>query len=153
MCLCEAGAIVPYLTLKATQCRQGKRKRQFADWLPTFTGRQTIYESRNEQSVDQAKIGRDLPGLSCNGNTARSRFAMGSAERFSKPITLKDGREIDTLAGAFDIIAGLPEASRNHADWQFAFDLLRKMSGHARPDVVNLARTQLAWALKSEGMV
>lgn len=78
---------------------------------------------------------------------------MGSAERFSKPIVLKDGREIDTLVGAFDIIAGLPEASRSHADWQFAFDLLLGMSIHADLDVVNLARAQLAWALKVEGLV
>lgn len=74
-------------------------------------------------------------------------------QKFAKPIVLKDGRAIVTLADAHDLIVGLPEACQSTADWQFALELLQRASNRGEADSVNLARVQLVWAMNAEGLV
>jgi len=51
---------------------------------------------------------------------------MGREKRFGKPVKLNDGRKIDTLEEARDLILTLPQFRQRNPDWLFASELLAR---------------------------
>ena len=72
---------------------------------------------------------------------------MGWEKKFWKPIKLKDGRKIDTLGEARDLILTLPQFRQRNPDWRLASELLARASESI--SAVDDALTQLLRALKA----
>jgi hypothetical protein len=73
--------------------------------------------------------------------------------KFAKPILLKDGRKISTLAEARDFVLTLPEASQFAPFWQYAVSLMLEVAYRAGQPALGGARLQLTCALKAEGLI
>jgi hypothetical protein len=73
--------------------------------------------------------------------------------KFKKPIALKDGREIATLAEARDLVLSLPSARQITPFWQYAVRLMLEVAYYdGKPSLVG-ARMQLTRALRAEGLI
>ena len=74
-------------------------------------------------------------------------------EKFWTPIILKDGRRIESLSEARELMLSLPTLRRNSVMWQYTAELLKE----AAADNTHLphvdAETQLLLALKAEGLI
>ncbi len=70
---------------------------------------------------------------------------------FWRPIALKDGRMIATLAEARDVIATLPALHQGAEHWQDADEMLSRAA--AAPSAMDDALAQLLRALKAEGLI
>jgi hypothetical protein len=71
--------------------------------------------------------------------------------KFKKPIALKDGRKIATLADARDIVRSLPPARQGHPFWQYAVALMLEVVYRGGQPVG--ARMQIKRALRAEGLI
>jgi hypothetical protein len=69
---------------------------------------------------------------------------------FWRPILLKDGRTIATLAEARDLIAALPPLRRGAEHWQDAAEMLSRAA--AAPSAMEDALVQMLRALRAERM-
>jgi hypothetical protein len=78
---------------------------------------------------------------------------MNWAHKFAKPITLKDGHTIVTLADARASIHSRPETIREHAVWQHAAELLLDAATVGDEQSIHKARAQLTRALKAERLL
>jgi hypothetical protein len=76
---------------------------------------------------------------------------MSWSTKIWKPIKLKDGRSIETLADARAIMLALPELHQRNPHWQYAAELL--LSASNSKSAVDDATAQLLRALKAEGLV
>jgi hypothetical protein len=70
---------------------------------------------------------------------------------FWRPIALKDGRMIATLAEARDLITTLPSLHQGAEHWQDADEMLSRAA--TAPSAVDDALAQLLRALKAEGLI
>jgi hypothetical protein len=73
--------------------------------------------------------------------------------KFKKPITLKDGRTIATLAEARDFVLSLPAARQMAPLWQYAVTLMLEVAYHGGAPSLVGARMQITRALKTEGLI
>jgi hypothetical protein len=76
---------------------------------------------------------------------------MPWSRKLTKPITLKDGRPIATLADAQAIVLALPERHQRNEHWLYTGELLREAATLAGPMKITVA--QLTRALKAEGLI
>ena len=70
--------------------------------------------------------------------------------KFHAPLALRDGRAIETLAGARLLLLSLPEARRRHPHWQYAATML---AAAERGESLVAAAGQLRLALIAEGLM
>jgi hypothetical protein len=68
------------------------------------------------------------------------------------PLVLKDGRVLETLSDARDMILGLPEGRRGEPYWRHAADLLRYAAENDR-EAIDDMRAQLNRALYRDGLI
>jgi hypothetical protein len=68
-----------------------------------------------------------------------------------KPIVLKDGREIATLAQARALMLNLPFRNQNRVHWQYADELLLAAAEHGGN--LDDANQQVARALAADGLL
>ncbi|WP_158816170.1 hypothetical protein [Methylocapsa sp. S129] len=73
--------------------------------------------------------------------------------QFSKPIALKDGRKIATLAEARDFVLALPSARQIAPLWQYAVALMLEVAYRSGKPALTGARMQLKYALRAEGLL
>lgn len=71
--------------------------------------------------------------------------------KFWRPVKLKNGRTIETLADARDLMRALPEFRRRNPEWQFAAGLLARAS--EATSLLDDALAQLLRALKAEELI
>jgi hypothetical protein len=78
---------------------------------------------------------------------------MPWSRKFAKPIVLKDGRTIATLADARDLMSPVEAGHQDDPAWRHARELLHFASN--REDTLSLgrARAQLTRTLKAEGLI
>jgi hypothetical protein len=76
---------------------------------------------------------------------------MAWETKFWKPVKLKNGRTIETLGDARDLIRSLPQFRRRNSEWQFALELLARAS--EATSLADDALAQLLRALKAEGLI
>lgn len=76
---------------------------------------------------------------------------MTWARKLAKPIALKNGRKIETLGEARELMLSLPPLYRRSPVWRFAAELLN----YAAADRASLpdAEAQFTRALKAEGLI
>jgi hypothetical protein len=74
------------------------------------------------------------------------------ARKFDRPIALKDGRVIATLADARAFIHSRPEI-REYPVWQRAAELLLDAATGLDERSIHVARAQLTRALKAEALI
>jgi hypothetical protein len=55
---------------------------------------------------------------------------MSWSRKFPKPIVIKDGRTMETLREASEIILALPERTQQRPHWQYAGELLIEAADH-----------------------
>jgi hypothetical protein len=77
--------------------------------------------------------------------------AHGLGNEVWKPVKLKDGRKIETLGEARDLIGSLPQFRRRNSEWQFALELLAWAS--EATSLADDALAQFLRALKADGLV
>jgi hypothetical protein len=75
----------------------------------------------------------------------------GWSAPLSKPIKLKDGRMLVTLADARALILTLPELHQSNGHWQYAAELL--LIASASKSRSDDALAQMLRALKAEGLL
>jgi hypothetical protein len=73
--------------------------------------------------------------------------------KFSRPITLKDGRSISSLIQARDLVALIPAAHLRNAHWEYAADLIYDAARHGDTNTIGQAYEQFLRALKAEGLL
>jgi hypothetical protein len=78
---------------------------------------------------------------------------MNWALKFAKPITLKNGHTIVTLADARAFFHSRPELIREHLMWQYAAELLLDAATSEDEQSMHDARAQLTRALKAERLL
>jgi hypothetical protein len=78
---------------------------------------------------------------------------MKWARKFGKPIALRDGRTIATLADAREIVEALPSDHLDSAHWRYASEMLVRAADHNEKYSTQDARAQLTRALLVEGLV
>ena len=78
---------------------------------------------------------------------------MTWARKFAKPIALKDGHPIVTLADARAFIHSRPEMIRKHLMWQYAAELLLDAATGGDEQSIHEAHAQLTRALKAERLI
>jgi len=76
---------------------------------------------------------------------------MAWETKFWKPVKLKNGRTIETLGGARDLIRSLPQFRRRNPEWQFASELLARAS--EATSLADDTLAQLVRVLKAERLV
>jgi len=76
---------------------------------------------------------------------------MGWQAKFWKPVKLKDGRTLATLADARTLVLALPDLHQRNAHWQYAGELLLRAS--TSKSAVDDAQAQLLRALKAEELI
>jgi hypothetical protein len=70
------------------------------------------------------------------------------------PITLREGRRLETLSDAATVLVGLSEDRQSHAWVEHAADLLLKAAkSDYDPELIEDATRQVERALKREGML
>ena len=77
----------------------------------------------------------------------------GRSRKLSRPLRLKDGRIITTLAGARDFMGGFRESLQNTEHWRDAEELLLKASASGHRVAIERATLQTERALKAEGFL
>jgi hypothetical protein len=82
-------------------------------------------------------------------NLLRCRVAW--TDSFWKPIKLNDGRVLNTLGDARELIATLLALKRAEAHWQHADEML--VRAEAAPSASDDALTAVVRALKAEGLI
>ncbi|MBO0754805.1 MAG: hypothetical protein J2P54_03020 [Bradyrhizobiaceae bacterium] len=63
--------------------------------------------------------------------------------RLARPIQLEDGRTINTLSDAREIILGLPEEDQCRPQWQAIAGLLLSAASAGSPDLLAIANARL----------
>jgi hypothetical protein len=63
--------------------------------------------------------------------------------RLARPVHLEDGRTINTLADAREIILGLPEDDQLRPQWQAIAGLLLSAASAGSPDLLAIANARL----------
>ncbi|MGA2795795.1 MAG: hypothetical protein ABSE69_20230 [Roseiarcus sp.] len=76
---------------------------------------------------------------------------MPWTRRLAKPIALKDGRTLATLADARAIVEALPERQQRNEHWLYAGGLL--LEAAIRQGPMKITAAQLTRALKAEGLI
>jgi hypothetical protein len=76
---------------------------------------------------------------------------MPWAAKFWRPIALKDGRTIATLAEARDVMLSTPSIAQRPAHWRDAAELLLRAAGSE--SAMDEALWQMLRALKAEGLI
>jgi hypothetical protein len=76
---------------------------------------------------------------------------MTWARKFAKPIALKDGRTLTTLADARALVDALPERQRRNEHWLYAGELLIEAATRHGP--MKITAAQLARALQAERLI
>jgi hypothetical protein len=76
---------------------------------------------------------------------------MPWTDQFWRPIKLKDGRSVATLAQARVLILSLPAAQQESPQWVEASDLLARASEF--PSARDLALAAMLEALRAEGLI
>jgi hypothetical protein len=76
---------------------------------------------------------------------------MSWARKLAKPIVLKDGRKIATLADARAFV--LSQTDQEQLFWQYAAELLVDAAANGDERTVEDARAQLMRALKAERLI
>ena len=76
---------------------------------------------------------------------------MAWTEPFWKPIKLRDGRALNTLADARELIAALPASKQAESRWQNSQALLTRASTSS--SAMDEALTVVLGALKAEGLI
>jgi hypothetical protein len=71
--------------------------------------------------------------------------------KFWKPIKLNNGRKIETLGDARDLIQALPQGRRLNLEWQLAAELLARAS--EATSLADDALAQLLRALRAEELI
>jgi len=71
--------------------------------------------------------------------------------KFWRPITLKDGRTIATLAEARDVLLSAPSIAQRPPHWRDAAELLLRAAGSE--SAMDDALCQMLRALKAEGLI
>jgi hypothetical protein len=71
--------------------------------------------------------------------------------KFRKPIKLKNGRKIETLGEARDLIQALPKGQRLDPEWQLAAELLARAS--EATSLADDALSQLVRALRARELI
>jgi hypothetical protein len=76
---------------------------------------------------------------------------MNWSRTLAKPLTLRDGRKIGTVAAALALVVSLPDVDRRQAVWRDVGELLAEAANDQSwmPDV----EAELSQALKSEGLI
>jgi hypothetical protein len=69
--------------------------------------------------------------------------------RLARPILLADGRTINTLSDAREIILGLPEEDQRRPQWQAIAGLLLSAASAGSPDLLAIANARLELMLPS----
>jgi hypothetical protein len=75
------------------------------------------------------------------------------SKKFWKPLVLRDGREIATLAEARDLLLALPERHHARPHLQYAVELLIDAAERGSRSSVDDAAAQLSRALTAEGLL
>ena len=75
------------------------------------------------------------------------------SKQFWKPIVLKDGRTIATLAEARALMLTLPERHQSRPFWQYAAELLIGAAERSNRASIDNAAAQLSRALSAEGLL
>ena len=78
---------------------------------------------------------------------------MKWAQRFPKPIVLKDGRRLVSLVQARDFMSALPPSRVKNAHWVYAADRLFDAARTEDAELIGDAHAQLLRALAAEGLV
>jgi hypothetical protein len=76
---------------------------------------------------------------------------MPWTDQFWRPIKLKDGRSVATLAEARVLILSLPASQQEMPHWVEASDLLARASEF--PNAQDLALAAMLQALRAEGLI
>jgi hypothetical protein len=76
---------------------------------------------------------------------------MTWARKFAKPIALKDGRTIETLADARNFI--LFQSDQEQLFWHYAAELLIEAATNGDERAIDEARAQLTRALRAERLI
>jgi hypothetical protein len=63
--------------------------------------------------------------------------------RLARPVRLEDGRTINTLSDAREIILGLPEEDQRRPQWQAIAGLLLSTASAGCPDLLAIANARL----------
>jgi hypothetical protein len=63
--------------------------------------------------------------------------------RLARPVHLEDGRTINTLSDAREIILGLPEEDQRRPQWQAVAGLLLSAASAGCPDLLAIANARL----------
>jgi hypothetical protein len=63
--------------------------------------------------------------------------------RLARPVRLEDGRTINTLSDAREIILGLPEEDQRRPQWQAVAGLLLSAASAGCPDLLAIANARL----------
>ena len=77
---------------------------------------------------------------------------MGWSRKLSPPLVLRDGRVLQALSDAREMILGLPEGQQRAAYWLHAGELLLYAAENDRA-AVDDARMQLSRALHRDGLI
>ena len=77
---------------------------------------------------------------------------MTWSRKLIPPLVLKDGRVLETLSDARDMILGLPEGRQREPYWRHAADLLR-YAAEIDKEAIDDVRAQLNRALYRDGFV
>jgi hypothetical protein len=75
------------------------------------------------------------------------------SKKFRNPLTLRDGREIATLADARDLLLALPERHKSRPHLQYAVELLIDAAERGSRASIDDASAQLSRALTAEGLL
>jgi hypothetical protein len=76
---------------------------------------------------------------------------MTWSRKLAKPIALKDGRTIESLAEAHALMFSLPEAHQRNEQWLYTGELLHEAATLNGPMKITVA--QLERALMAEGLI
>jgi hypothetical protein len=77
---------------------------------------------------------------------------MTWSRKLIPPLVLKDGRVLETLSDARDMILGLAEGRQHEPYWQHAADLLR-YAAEIDKEAIDDVRAQLNRALYRDGLI
>jgi hypothetical protein len=81
------------------------------------------------------------------------RVPMNWAQKLPRPVVLKDGRSLDTLLDARDLIAAFPLPRQRDALWETAADLLYDAAHKSDDAAVRAFAVQLRLALNAEKLI
>jgi len=86
-----------------------------------------------------------------NDAQAHIRRTMNWSRSLAKPITLRDGRNIGTVAAALALMLSLPSLNQRQAVWHDVGELLAEAAKDK--SWIRDVEAQLSQALKSEGLI